>query len=271
MEIYSFDDYRDYLKARIKKEPNGGWGMSSSLARRIRISPAQMSQVLTGRKNLTPDQSYLASKALGLNEAGTEYFLTLVERERAGSKDLKDYYTERAQKIRVKAQKIKNFVPTHRVLTEEQKSRFYSDWRYSAIRLYCSIENGKTFEQIRLFTGVESEILREMLGFLLSAGLCDEVSGLYRMKTQRTFIEKGSTHFLQHHANWRMLGLERAKHFSRASEESVFFTSPVSISHADYLIFKTKVHEMIKEFSGRVQESPAEAVVCLNIDFFVLK
>jgi hypothetical protein len=86
------------------------------------------------------------------------------------------------------------------------------------------------------------------------------------MGTQRTFVSPGTSAFYQHQTNWRLKALECAKDSN--TKEELFMTSPVSMSRDDFREFAGRLREIIKEFSQRVKDSPAEEIACLNIDFF---
>lgn len=269
MTIFEFHDYRDYLHAHLKKQPRQGWGAMGRLAKQIQISPTQISQVLAGKKELTLEQAHRLGRVLELPASAHDYLLLLVERERAGTRDLQKYFDERLRGAREQALQIKTLLPPDHALDEGKKSIFYSDWRYSALRLFCSIGDGRTFAQILEAFDLDPARLENMLQFLVSCGLCRENKGLYQMGPQRTFIEKGSAAASQHQANWRLLALERAKRTT--STDEIFFTSPVSISKKDFQSFGRRLRDLIAEFSQTVRETEPDQVACLNLDYFQAK
>jgi hypothetical protein len=54
------------------------------------------------------------------------------------------------------------------------------------------------------------------------------------------------------------------------NRESVelFFTAPMSIAKRDFEVIRERINVAIKDIVDVAKDSPAEDVVCLNIDFF---
>lgn len=266
MNLFDFSQYRLFLEKHIRTQPRQGWGYLSQLAKIVGISATQMSQVLHRQKDLTVEQAHRLTVHLGFSAEETEYFMDLVHAERAGTTELKKYYQEKIRKARDQALDVKRVIPPTHEMTEEQRSRFYSDWRYSAIRLFCSIGDGQSLEQISRVFRLPLPHVKERVDFLVDAGLCVREGGRCHMGPQRTFVSPGSSGFYQHQTNWRLRALTRAKDSSSKTE--IFFTSPVSLSAEDFERLSARMREWIREFSETVRDSPAEKVVCLNLDFF---
>lgn len=70
---------------------------------------------------------------------------------------------------------------------------------------------------------------------------------------------------VKHHTNWRMKAVQKMD--TRESAE-LFFTSPMSISVKDFDVIRERLNIALKGIVDIAKESPAEEVVCLNIDFF---
>ena len=136
--IFNFVDYKAFLRAHLKTKPKGGYGFLSKLALGIHITSAQMSHVMRGGRDLSPEQALKAARQLGLTAPETNYFLEMVNYARAGSKELRDFSEQRLTLLKAEGLQVKNQVPTHQVLSDREKADFYSSWIYSAIRLYCS-------------------------------------------------------------------------------------------------------------------------------------
>ncbi|MGZ3712404.1 MAG: hypothetical protein ACXVBE_11645, partial [Bdellovibrionota bacterium] len=84
ISLYNFTDYRAYLLARIEAMPKRGYGQSLKLSAFLGVHSTRVSQVLKGSKIFTLEQGALTADFLGLSEDEREYFITLIELERAG-------------------------------------------------------------------------------------------------------------------------------------------------------------------------------------------
>jgi hypothetical protein len=151
-------------------------------------------------------------------------------------------------------------------LSEVERSIFYSSWLYSAVRLFTSVsEEGKTVDEITAKFLQPRQRIVSILGFLVSAGLVVQEKDRYRIGPLRTFVEQGSPHLARHHANWRSKAIQKSDH---VSEKELMFTSPVSLSRADFEKIREQIAELLKSVSTTVKASPAEDIACLNVDFF---
>lgn len=86
------------------------------------------------QKNKRPPER---ESALGPEES--EYFLLLVQRARAGTKELQKHLDRKIEKARAEREVLAKRVPSSAALSEEAKAIFYSNWQYSAVRIASSI------------------------------------------------------------------------------------------------------------------------------------
>ena len=105
----------------------------------------------------------------------------------------------------------------------------------------------------------------EALEFLVRSGLCLEKNGKYFIGSLHVHIGNESPFVVKHHSNWRIKSIQKMDSNDR---EDLFFTSPMSMSAADYEIIKEKINVFLKDMIQVVKDSPSDELVCLNIDFF---
>ncbi len=231
----------------------------------IGVHQTLLSLVLSGERNLTLEQAHDLTLYLSLTDLESEYFSLLVQFARAGNTRYKQSIRKKLEKTRSDAVKISKRVDQGKVLSDQQRAINYSSWVYSAVRLFASTdEMGKTFEEIQGRFRLTRQRTSEILTFLDSCGLVTQQGDQYRMGMQRTFLEHGSPHLLKHHSNWRIKVLEQAHEIS---DNELMFTSPVSLSKKDFDILRERTAAFITAFLKSVDDSPAEELACLNIDF----
>lgn len=257
--ILQFEDYKAYIRQQI------GHGSSKIMARYLDVNASMISQILAGPKDFTLEQGEKLLSFFNLKNIEAEYFLILIQIERAGTKGLKEFYKRRADQLRTQANQVKRHIQVDRDLTAEEKSKFYSSWIYSAIQIFTSLEGGKNFEEISEVFRVERGRLLEVMEFLVEKNLCSLDSNIYRPGVQSTHIEKGSPFLIQHHNNWRVKALEKAESLQ---DQELMFTANISLSHGDFLKLRDHLLSSIREFMEVVKPSPPELVANLNIDFF---
>ncbi|MGE3759736.1 MAG: TIGR02147 family protein [Pseudobdellovibrionaceae bacterium] len=268
MTLFEFSDYRPFLKHYIRHLPKGGRGEVSRMAQHLRVNSTLLSQIFSGSKDLTLEQAQNMCEYLALSSLESDYFMLLVQIARAGSVKLKNYFRDKLELIKKESLQVAKRIAQDRVLTDYERSVFYSSWLYSGIRLYTSVGKGKTIDEIAERFDIPRARAVEALRFLASVGLCKEEEGRFKMGAQRTHLEKGSPFLIKHHTNWRIKSLERAE---SVSDDELMFTAPLSINKKDFARVREEIMGLIKKVSETIKDSEADDVGSLNIDLLWLK
>lgn len=266
MNLFEFDDYRAYIRSRLKQMPRGGRGQVNQIADALGVHGTLVSQVLNGAKDFTLEQGEALTRYLGLVGVEIEYFLTLIQRERAGTVALRRIFDTRLATLKRESLKLSKRVTRDRELSESEKAQFYSDWIYSAIRLMTDIPGYQTRDRLNEVFDLDPSRVATVLQFLVRTGLLIETADGYAVGVQRTFLEQDSPFVRQHHANWRLRAIDRA---SDLSGDEMMFTCPVALSEQDFAQFREELAQLIKKFYERVKTSPSERLACLNIDWII--
>lgn len=265
MTVFDFNDYRKYLNFSIKNRPQRGRGEINKMAEFIEVHPSLLSQILSTEKNLSSDQGFKLCEYLGFSQNETDYFLLLIQYDRAANHKLKKYYLEKINLAKENSLQLSQKIKQDKKITDVEKSILYSHWLYLAIWLYCSIEPGKKIEAITEHFEITRDRAFEILNFLLSIGLCDFRDGLYIMKSQSVHLEKGSPHLYRHHNNWRIKAIETT---DKITNEELMYTAPMSISRKDFATIRQQLADTIKTVTDTAIESEAEDLVYFGIDLF---
>ncbi len=253
------------LNQRIASMPLKGRGQIRKIAAFLNVHPTLLSQVLNTTKDLSLEQGIRLAEFLGLSENEREYFITLLEYERAGSKALKDYFFSHIQTLRKEAEASISKGNITKELREEDRAIFYSQWYLSAIRLLTSIEQYQTLDSISEKIKMPKAQVRMHLDFLTRVGLVHENSGAFKTGPSRTHVSSNSPHAVRHHVNWRIKAFEA---YEALGEDEIAITLPMTISKADALHLREEISKFVKSLNPIIDASPSEELKCLNIDFF---
>lgn len=267
--IFKFSDYRLFLADYIINLPKKGYGEAKKIAQHLSVSSTYISQIFKGEKDLNLEQADVLADYLGLRNLERDYFFFLIEKERAGTKKLKSYWTERLEEIKKKSLSIAKRVNPNRVLTNEEKSIFYSSALYSAIHLYTSThKKGRTIEEVKDRFEISRPKAIEILNFLSEIGLCSVSEGFFQMTENHTHIGKGSPHLLKHHANWRIKAIQYSEELS---DDELMYTANVSVAKKDFDKLREEMVQFIKSFVSSAQASEAEEIATFHLDFMWIK
>ncbi len=224
---------------------------------------------MAGEKSFTSEQAQKLGKYLGLFGLEAEYLLFMVQLERAGSDELRKFWSGKLDELKDRALILSNRLRPKRVLNDQERSIFYSTALYSAIRLYTSVgDKGKSLIEIAERFEIPRTKAAEILKFLVEIGLCAQRGDRYFMGVQSTHLEQGSPHMLKHHSNWRIRAIRQSEELS---ETELMYTANVSLSKKDFEKLREKMVGFLKDFLTVVHDSPAEEIACLNLDFFWIK
>jgi uncharacterized protein (TIGR02147 family) len=266
-DIFSYLEVSKLLKDFIKSQPHNGRGTVKKIAEQLGVASPHVSQFLSGAKIVTVDQAYQIGRLFSWSEFEMEYWLTLVEFERANFHEAKKYFRKKLEKTRQESLNISKALGSTIELSDHDKGIFYSSWVFSAVRLFCSIGNEVTIHKIyQSFPEFKPIELIEVVEFLLQHQLIMKKGIYFDIGTQRTFVPKGSPFLKQHICNWRLRAIERTNFIT---DDELMYTAPMSISEAGFKKIRRDLQDYIKNISENFASyGDAEKVVCLNLDFF---
>lgn len=269
MTIFYYYDYRQFLRETFASQPKKGRGKSAELAAALRIHPTIVSQVLSGRRDFSAEQALEVCEFLKLSANEGKHFRLLVGLASAGTARLRKQLKDEIDESKKSSLALVTRVVSEKPLTDTGRAIFYSNWRYSAVRLYTSTDlHGRTLEEICSQFGLVRTRALEICQFLVSSGLCTLTNDCYQMGAQSTFVEKGSPFLMKHHANWRIKAIQASDDLA---DDELMFTGVMSISKADFTQLREEIAAFIGKSSRLVKDSIAEEVACLNFDFFKVK
>lgn len=259
----------EFLKFKLRQMPKNGYGEARKIAQHLRVSSTYLSQVLNGSKRLSPEHALKLGRYLGFDASESEYFLLLVQKERAGDAELRSYFQEKIDFLVKDALKLAGRVVAKKKLSEEEKSIFYSNPVYSAIHIYCATaEGGRTVEEIAQRFALPRARTMEILQFLLHANLVSQEGVRFQTSNQGTHLEHGSPYLLRHHTNWRLRAIQAAEDLG---ERELMYTVNVALSESDFALLREDMIGFIKEFLARVYPSKSEMIACFNLDWFQIR
>jgi uncharacterized protein (TIGR02147 family) len=265
ISIYNFNEYRGYVRARFAAMNKGGYGQSLKMAEHLGVHTTLVSQVLKGGKTFTLEQGSLAADFLGLTEDETDFFLLLIQEDRAASPALKKNLARQKEKFRQQSRKLENRLIGEMKLTEEKKAIFYSDWIYSAVRQLTAIEGYSQPEQIAAYFGLTNRKIREVVDFLLTTDLLQEKNGKLAVGVRTTQLESGSPWINARHGQWRQRAIEG---LHREDPVRMHYTCPMTLSVADAQKVREQIIKLLESVDKIIDPSPSEELRCLNIDWF---
>lgn len=263
--LYEYSDYKKFLNDWVEAQPKQGHGEYRRISLSLKVSTTMVSQVFKGDKHLSLEMACELCEYLSFDEDETEYFLLLVDYQKAGSHKLSNRFLKQIKKRQEQALKLENRIKKSSELSEADKAIFYSSWIYSGISLMTDIDSYNNAADISQKLNLPKNLVQRVISFLLEKGLCVEVAGKLKMGSTSTHVGSSNLLTVKHHQNWRLLGFNK---MIFEDDRQLFFTGPMVMSQEVADEIRLQLPELIQDILKKVHPSKSEVVRCLNIDWF---
>ena len=265
--IRDFTDYKVFLKNWLEGRRALRRGLRSSLAKAADCQAAFVSQVLNGKPHFSPEQALGIAGFMQLSPAETKYFMSLLQLARAGTRELRTYWLSELNSQRLELLNLKNLVGEARVLTNEEKNLYYSSWIYVVVHMLVTIPKYRTIKEIAVAANLSVASVQGALDKLVSLGLVIISGEDFLPGNAQMHLPSDSPMILQHHGNLRAKALD---HIARGREKGVHYSTISSLSVKDAQKLRSRLTEVVREYTETVRESPEETLVGFNLDFYEL-
>ncbi len=269
LDIFRFTDYQDFLNEILSFDNYGKRGAKSDLSKYLRCQSSFISQVLKKRTHFSLEHGAKIAAFLGLGAKEKKYFLLLMQKQKAGSDELRNHFEDELQSLRIDASTIKSRIKTDKILREDYQAQYYSMWWYCAIHILSAFKDLRRPENIARKLNLDLSLVKDALSFLESSGLVkSSKDGNYTIGIERIHLAKSSPLNIRHHVNWR---LKVAEHLQRPDPADLHYSALIGISREDGLKLRSMILEFISKKELIVTSSPVEVPYVLLMDFFELK
>lgn len=265
--IFTFSSYFEFLNEFFLSQ-GARSGKKSSFSKHAGIQTAYLSQVLKRKVDLNLEQAQLACEYFEMSDKESHYFMLLVQKERAGTKALREYFQKQIDAEVQKNHNIKNRLDFAGELSASDQVEYYSKWHYLAIHVLVSIKDFQTKESIREYLNIGIKELNSALEFLLRTNLIQQDNDRYIRGGGHIHLGKDSPNIIKHHTNWRLKAIEQ---LTRKTEKDVHYSVVYTLSKKDAEKLKERILKMIQENIKTIEPSPEEVAYVNVIDFFELK
>lgn len=263
MDIFTTKDYKELVNKIIKSKPNNGRGEFKKISEFLGVSSVLVSQIFKGTKDISIEQGHKLGSYFGFIDLEKRYFVALISYCRAGTFELKKFYEKELNELRDKSKLISNRVKHRNILSEKDKAIFYSDWRYSSVRLACDMDSIRKEEDLSELFNTDIDQIHIYLDFLINTGLVLVESGKLKLGPASTHISKESPFVKNHHRNWRLRSIES---IDKMDNDEIMYSAPMCTSKEVFKNLNSKILKLIDEFVKDASSAKGEDVYYLNID-----
>lgn len=262
--LFEFKSYKSYLRALF-----GGTqvrnGARKKAAESIGCHTAYLSLVLNGDANLNLEQAQKLSTYLGHDTEAEDFFLLLVQLERAGTRELSNYFQNKIEQHLSERQSIRGRLKSKESISVEDQVIYYSKWHYSCVHVLISIPGLQTKAAIAAHLSLPLSLVSEILDFLESRGLALEKNGEYQIGPRHLHLSAESPNINKHHVNWRSKAQQA---MDAPKKDDLHYSVVYSMSREDSLRIKHKIMDLIQSNMAIVKDSKEEQAVAFTMDYF---
>ena len=266
VNILDFEEYKPYLAEKLTKEAENDRSYRSKLTEYVRCQSSYISQVLNGKPDFTLEQALRVSEFLKHDEVEAHYFILLVEKSRAGTVELSEFFNKRIKDIKKKQFDLKKRLSTTGKVREEDQHKYYSSWIYSAIYVMISIpaQNAETISKRLL---LPQDMVQDALTFLVESGLIEKDEDTYKQTKKLLHLDRNSPFIHMHHINWRSQALQSVE---KNFPTDLHYSTVVTLSKEDVEKVKEVYTQAINNARNIMIPSKEEEIIAITLDVFKL-
>jgi uncharacterized protein (TIGR02147 family) len=263
--LYEVRDYKQFIRAELDSA-RFGRGARMKLAEFLGVQASFISLVLTGKQEFAPEHGIKIASFLELSPAETNFFLLLIQRDRAGSVELRKHFQGLIDRTLAERSEIQNRVKTEgRKVSSEDLNEYYGAWFHIAVHMSIRNPKRRDVDSIAAALGVKRSDVKGSLELLEKIGFIQRVKGEYTIVGQRFHAGEKTPALRAHLTNWRQSAIRA---LDERDPEDLHYSAVMSIDKKAFAEVKRVLLETIEKMDPLIREADDRDVVALNFDFF---
>lgn len=264
--VFEYTDYRKYLMDYLGAAGTRT-GLRLKACQHLRCHSTYLSQVLSEKIHLSLEHAESLNDFFAHTKEQGEFFLLLVLKARAGTKNLKDRFESQINNILMQRNQIKTRVHGSSELSQADQDRFYSHWLGTALHVLVSIKEFQTPEALARATGVHIKRIHEELEFMLKSGLVIQTKGIYSTGPKLVHLGSDSNAITKHHTNWRFHSIQN---ISVRNPQDLHYSAAISLSKEAAQEIRESLLKALERHIDIIKKAPEEVAYVYNFDFYKL-
>ncbi len=262
----SLDVILKVIKAGQDEIPHGA---KNKLAKIIQCHPTYVAQILRGIVLMSQEQALLFCKEFDFNDQQTDFFLILLNIERAGTLALKNYYETKKNQLESKLGEVGRSLKASQ-LDEQFEEEFFSNWDFQSIYAALTLYGLKrSFKKITESLGIATDRANYILAKLQEFKMVTEINGKWTVNnTKIHFNGKNPEARQKFHLAWRLKALEKNFVSSAKDKDNFNFSSIITLNKTYHEKLIMMLKKLIQDFSQDIDAIETDSISVLNIDFF---
>lgn len=264
INIFQNNNYKSIMRLCLRGKNRRG--ALSRAAEEMNCQRSYLSRVMNSKMDLTMDQAFVLCRHLKFTPDEREYFICLLEHDRASDKTYREYLNEKVKKLRSQQENIGRII-SRTETTPDNSGLYFSTWYYCAIHLLTSSPKYQTREAIATKLELPQSIVSEVLQQLLKWGAITNKFNKWEYKQGEFHLSKFNPYVNLHHNNWRSRAILDSQ---SADNQNLHYTNIQIARIEDIAKIKDLALEFIRKCDKILGPSDPEEGVVINLDVFNL-
>lgn len=260
-KIFEFNDYKSFLKKQIAQKR----GEHTNLARIAQCQKAYLSRVLKGEAHLTPDHAFRMTEYWKMTNDERDYFLNLLEIERAADPSFKKMLMGKSKFLRSKNLQLKSVTDREEAPFSQHDLFYHSHWAILAIHVLAASPKYRRVDLLQKKLELPQPVFEYYLNYLLKQNLIARSGNELKVESGPKHLSKDSPSLSYFLNLWRQRAI---MHLPFLDEESIHFTNVQTISLRDYERLVHLLRNFISEISVISNSSNDDEAYIFNCDLF---
>jgi uncharacterized protein (TIGR02147 family) len=262
--LYVASTYRAYLRDVLKKMKDSH-GIKSKMAKALGCQNSHLTRVLSEDVHLSLDQAFEACSFLKLTEVEAEFFMKLVEHDRAGNPRYRQKLKAEMNRIKQDQEDLAKRFQGERVGNIEREMLYYSGWQWSAVHVATMIPQFRHAAKIARRLRLDELQVKLILQQLEAFGLVKVERGEWRPTTEHIHLPRASPMNAIQHQNWRARAVQKSQD---AETSGLHYTIVQAIARNDFEKIKQVILDAIDRYRKIADPSKEEEIICFACDLF---
>lgn len=262
--IYEYLDHVEFITDLIENRPFKGRGERKRLADILNCQMAFITHVLNGEKNFSHEQILKIAHHFNLNESEKDFLLEMLSYNRAGTKELQEFYKKKLLQKREEHKLLKNRLQETQSLSVQDQAEYYSHWLYGAIHMASTVPAMQTIKAMAQHFNIDEKEVLHIVEFLSLKGLVLLENGKVTPGQSHLYVDKDSPLLNQHHSIWRLKALHDLK---TNKKDDFHYSLCFSVSEKDWPVIRETMIQAINDCLKVIRPSKEEKLGLICMDF----
>lgn len=265
-QILLAKSYRDVVEWHLHQTDGQRRRGVNALAGALRCHATFIAKVLSGRAEFSVEQALAFCDHVALSEFERQFFLELLQLERAADQRTKTFFAARVDSLRQARLEVTRRLGSKEIPMSEVQSEYYGSWIPQFIHILCQTEGKHSTASIAASMNLPLPVVENTVRALIEGGIIASQNGFLSSQMDFVHLPDKSNLITQMHQQWR---LKTAADMSRQiASKSFHFSALMSIDRQTVDKIKAILSESILNVKSDVATAKSQEIYFIGVDFY---